>query len=68
MARHVMLDDGFKNPRSECQSLLDLMHEQAEEDVSEFLDEDDDDLYDFMNLKPKKVKFLSEFNDEVEIY
>lgn len=59
-----MLDDGYRNHHSECQSLLDIMHDQVDEDVSEFFEEEDDDLYDFMNLKPKTGKFLSEFNDE----
>jgi hypothetical protein len=39
------------------------MQDQENEDVSEIF-EDEDDLYDFMDLKPKPGKFLSEFNDE----
>ena len=63
MARHVILDDGYRNHHSECQSLLDLMQERVGDDASDFF-EDDDDLYDFMNLKAKPGKFLSEYNDE----
>lgn len=63
MARHVNFDDGFRNHRSECQSLIDLMQDQVDDEVSDFFEEDDD-LYDFMNLRKKPGKFLSEFNDE----
>lgn len=63
MARHVNFDDGYRNHHSECQSLIDLMQERADDDVSEFFEEDED-LYGFMNLRPKPGKFLSEFNDD----
>ena len=39
------------------------MQDELNEDVSEFLEEDDD-LYDFMNLRKKPGKTMSEFNDE----
>lgn len=58
-----MLDDGYRNHHSECQSLQDIRHELQDEEVSEFFEEEDE-LYSFMNLKPKTGKFLSEFNDE----
>lgn len=62
-----MIDDGYKNHHSECQSLLDLMYEKADEDLESEIFEEDDDLYDFMRLKPKPGKFLSEYNDEDKI-
>ena len=66
MARHVNFDDGYRNHHSECQSLIDLMQDRVDDEVSEFF-EDDEDLYGFMNLKAKPGKFLSEFNDEDKI-
>ena len=47
------------------------MQEQEDQNIcSEFFEEDDDDLYDFMDLKRKPGKFLSEFNieDEIDIF
>jgi hypothetical protein len=43
------------------------MHDELNDDGSEFFEEEDDDLYDFMNLRSKPSKSLSEFNDEDEL-
>ena len=51
----------YQPPKSECRSLIDLLHEEVD---SSFFEEEDDGLYDFMNLRPKPGKCLSEYNDD----
>ncbi len=58
-----MFEEGYKNHHSECQSLKDLLQEQMDQEIySEIPFEEDDDLYDFMDLKQKPGKFLSEYS------
>ena len=71
MATSSMFEEANKNHHSECQSLKDIRLKQSDQEIfSEFLFEEDNDLYDFMDIRQKTGKFLSEFSieDEIDIF
>jgi hypothetical protein len=67
----LLCSTAFKSPSSRCESLLDLMHDKMDidlsdgdddfENLSDIVDDEDKNLvFEFMRLRPRTTKFLSE--------